>query len=132
MNFNRVDLAGRLTRDPELRYTPSNTPVVTFGLATDTVMGKGKKETTFVDVEMFGKVAEVVNQHFNKGKQIFITGRLRLDQWEKDGQKRSKLKVLGNTFEFVDPPSKNKPNNDHPQDSYDPNRVPVVEDDIPF
>ena len=105
MNFNKVFLAGRITRDPELSYTPSNTPVVNFGIACNRTFSQNdstKEEVTFVDVKMFGKRAEIIHQYFAKGKPIFIEGRLNLDQWESsDGQKRSRLNVIAENFTFV-------------------------------
>jgi len=103
-NFNKVLLLGRLTRDPELRYTPQGTPVVDLGLAVNreyTVGTERRKETTFVDVTLWKRQAEVVSQYLKKGAPIFIEGRLSLDSWEQDGQKRSKLRVVGENFQFI-------------------------------
>ncbi len=105
-SYNKVILMGNLTRDPEMRFLPSNMPVAQIGLA---VNEKWKNKQTdqweervnFIDCEAFGRTAEVINQYFQKGKPILIEGKLRLDQWEKDGQKRSKLKVVIDSFEFV-------------------------------
>ncbi len=106
-NLNKVMLMGNLTRDPEVRYSPSGTAVVGFGLAINRTYGKGeeqKKETCFVDVTMFGRRGEVISQYFHKGNPIFIEGRLQLDQWEsKSGEKRSKLRVIAENFEFIGP-----------------------------
>ena len=106
-NLNRVLLMGNLTRDPELRYLPSNTPVVSLGLAVNrrwrNQQDQQQEETTFVDCEAFGRSAEVINQYLRKGRPIFIEGRLRLDQWQdREGQNRSKLKVVVENFQFVD------------------------------
>jgi single-strand DNA-binding protein len=106
-NLNRVLLMGNLTRDPELRYTPNNTPVCSFGVAINRKWrsqdGQQNEETTFVDCEAWARTAEVINQYLGKGKPIFIEGRLRLDQWQdKDGGNRSKLKVVVESFEFID------------------------------
>lgn len=106
-NLNRVLLIGNLTRDPELRYLPSNTPVVSFGLAINrqwrNQQGEQQEEVTFVDCEAFAKQAEVINQYMNKGRPIFIEGRLRLDQWQdKEGNKRSRMKVVVENFQFLD------------------------------
>ncbi len=105
-NLNRVFLIGNLTRDPELRYTPSGTAVAQLGLATnrkwkDRQSGEMREETTFVDIELWGKQAELAGQYLAKGRPVFIEGRLRLDQWEdrNTGQKRSKLKVVGERFQ---------------------------------
>jgi single-strand DNA-binding protein len=107
-NLNKVFLIGNLTRDPELRYTPSGTAVAQFGLATnrrwkDRSSGEMREETTFVDVEVWGRQAELAGQYLAKGRPLFIEGRLRLDQWEdrNTGQKRSRLKVVGERFQFL-------------------------------
>lgn len=109
-NFNKVILAGNLTRDPQLSYLPSNTPVVEFGLAINKKWkaqnGEMREDTCFVDVRAFGRQAETLNQYMNKGKGLLVEGELRYDQWEgKDGQKRSKLYVVANTFQFLGAPS---------------------------
>ncbi len=106
-NLNRVLLMGNLTRDPELRYLPSNTPVVNLGIAVNrrwrNQQGEQQDETTFVDCEAFGRSAEVINQYLRKGRPVFIEGRLRLDQWQdREGGNRSKLKVIVENFQFVD------------------------------
>lgn len=107
-NLNKVYLMGRLTRDPELRYTPKGTAVADLGLATNryragTEGGDRVEETTFVDVTLWGKSAELANQYLSKGKEVFIEGRLQLDSWEDkaSGQKRSKLKVVGEVMQFI-------------------------------
>jgi single-strand DNA-binding protein len=96
-SFNRVILVGNLTRDPELRYIPSGTAVSEIGLAVNDRVKRGEQwvdETTFVDVTMWGRTAEVANEYLSKGAPVLIEGRLKLDTWEKDGQKRSKLRVV--------------------------------------
>ena len=100
MSYNKVILMGNLTRDPELRSTSSGTSVCEFGLA---VNRKYKDEETvmFIDITAWGKQAEIISEHFSKGKQILLDGRLELDQWEKDGQKRSKHKVTLESFSFM-------------------------------
>jgi single-strand DNA-binding protein len=103
-NYNKVLLLGRLTRDPELRYTPQGTPVVDIGVAVNREYTTGterRKETTFVDVTLWKRQAEVVSQYLKKGAPIFIEGRLSLDSWEQDGQKRSRLRVVAENFQFV-------------------------------
>ena len=104
-NLNKVMLIGNLTRDPQLSYLPSQTPVVEFGLAISRRYkkqdGSQGEETTFVDCQMFGKRAEVINQYVKKGNPLFVEGRLKFDSWEKDGQKRSKLRVFVENFEFL-------------------------------
>lgn len=107
-NFNKVILMGNLTRDPEMRVLPSNMPVASFGLAVnDRFKNKQtdqwEERPNFIDCEAFGRTAENIGKFFSKGKPIFIEGKLRLDQWEdrQSGQKRSKLKVVVDTFQFV-------------------------------
>lgn len=106
-NLNRVLLMGNLTRSPELRYTPNNVAVCNFGLAINRKYksgdGEQKEETVFVDCEAWSKTAEVINQYVNKGCPLFVEGRLKLDQWQdKDGGNRSKLKVVVESFQFID------------------------------
>lgn len=106
-NYNRVILIGNLTRDPEVCHTPSNQAVANFGLAINrrytTSSGEKREETTFVDCEAWGKTGEAIGQYLTKGRPVFVEGRLKLDTWEeKDGSKRSKLKVVVDTFQFID------------------------------
>ena len=106
-NLNKVMIMGNLTRDPELRYLPSNTPVVGFGVAvnrrwTDRQTNEKREETTFVDVSAFGRTAEVINQYFRKGRPIFVEGRLRFEQWkDQQGNNRNRLTVVCEQFEFI-------------------------------
>jgi single-strand DNA-binding protein len=107
-SFNKVILMGNLTRDPELRYTPKGTAIARLGIAVNrkwkTETGELKEEVTFVDVDAFGKTAETIGQYLKKGRPIFIEGRLRYDTWEdkQTNQKKSKLGVVLETFQFVD------------------------------
>ena len=106
-NLNKVMLMGNLTRDPELRYTPSNTPVATIGIAVNrrwrNQSGEDQEETTFVDCEAWGRTAEVMSQYLQKGRPVFVEGRLRLDQWQdREGNNRSRLKVVIEGFQFID------------------------------
>ncbi len=107
-NFNKVILAGNLTRDPELRYTPKGTAIAKIGLAINrtwkTETGETKEEVTFVDVDAFGRQAEVIGQYLKKGRPILVEGRLKLDQWDdkQTGQKRSRLGVVLEGFQFMD------------------------------
>lgn len=106
MNVNKVILCGRVTRDVELRHTQSGTAVAKFGMATNrsyTVDGQKKETTCFVDLQCFGKSAEVLAQYTKKGDPLFVEGRLELEQWEKDGQKRSKHSVYVENFQFLRP-----------------------------
>ena len=107
-NFNKVFLMGRLTRDVELRHTPSNMAVGNFGLATNRKFkagdGEWREETTFVDCEVWGRTAENMSKYFHKGSPVFLEGRLKFDSWQdkNDGSKRSKLLVVVDKFEFID------------------------------
>lgn len=107
-DFNSVTLVGRLTRDPVMTYTPSNTPVTDIGLAINrkwTRDGQTQEEVCFVDCTAFGKTAETINEYCKKGKTLLVQGRLKLDQWKaKDGTNRSKLGVVVDKFQFMDPP----------------------------
>jgi single-strand DNA-binding protein len=103
-SFNRVILVGNLTRDPELRYIPSGTAVSDIGLAVNDRVKKGDQwvdEVTFVDITLWGRTAEIANEYLSKGSPILIEGRLKLDRWEKDGQKHSKLKVVGDRLQML-------------------------------
>jgi len=146
-SVNKVFLMGNLTRDIELKHTPSDQSVATIGLAVNRVYktrdGESREETTFVDCEAWGRTAEVMSQYLCKGRPVFIEGRLKLDQWDdrESGKKRSKLKVVIDNFQFVDSKggdgggskgertpatagaSKGGGGTDHP---------PVDESDIPF
>ena len=106
-NLNRGMIMGNLTRDPELRYTPSNMAVAQIGVAVNrrwkNPQGEQQEETTFVDCEAWGRTAEVITQYLKKGRPIYVEGRLKLDQWQdKEGNNRSKLKVVIETFQFID------------------------------
>lgn len=107
-SFNKVILAGNLTRDPELRYTPKGTAIARLGIACNrkwkSETGEMKEEVTFVDVDAFGKQAETIGQYLKKGRPILIEGRLRYDTWEdkQSGQKKSKLGVVLESFQFLD------------------------------
>ena len=106
-NLNKVLLIGRLTRDPEQRYTPSGAAITEFGLAVNRYYkgadGNQREETAFVDVTTWGRQAELAKQYLAKGRQVFLEGRLKFDQWTtQDGQKRSKLSVTADTLQFLD------------------------------
>jgi len=97
-SYNRVILVGNLTRDLELRYTPGGTAVMDNAVAVNdrrkTASGEWIEEATFVDVTFWGRTAEVASEYLSKGSPVLVEGRLKLDQWETDGQKRSKLRVV--------------------------------------
>lgn len=104
-SFNRVILMGNICRDIELRYIPSGTAVTEITLAVNdrrkSQSGEWVEETTFVDVTLWGRTAEIADQYLGKGSSILVEGRLKLDQWETDGQKRSKLRVVGQTMQML-------------------------------
>jgi single-strand DNA-binding protein len=144
-SFNKVILMGNLTRDPELRYTPKGTAVAKLGLAVNrswrNAEGQQQDETTFVDVDAFGKQAETLGQYMQKGRPILIEGRLKLDQWEdkNTGQNRSKLGVILEKFSFVGGGSQNGGTTSPPQATAPPptSEVPPFDDgpsddDVPF
>jgi single-strand DNA-binding protein len=151
-NFNKVILAGNLTRDPEVRYTPKGTAIAKLGMAinrtwkTDT--GETKEEVTFVDVDAFGRQAEVISQYLKKGRPILVEGRLKLDQWDdkQTGQKRSRLGVVLEGFQFLDSgrgdgggggggrsgPSSSAPSATPPPNGPESEGPAPEEDDVPF
>ena len=106
-NLNKVLILGNLTRDPELRYTPKGTAVADIGIAVNRVwnneQGQRQEETTFVDVTLWGRQAELAQQYLTKGRGVFIEGRLQMDTWDdkQTGQKRSKLKVVAENLQFL-------------------------------
>lgn len=108
LNLNRVILAGNLTRDPQVRFLANEKAVAQFGLAINRrfkdANGQQKDETTFVDVEAWGRTAELVGQYLTKGRGCFIEGRLKLDSWDdkETGQKRSKILVVADNVQFTD------------------------------
>lgn len=104
-SFNKVILMGNLTRDPELRVTAGGLSICKIGLAVNRVFttkdGERREEVTYVDIDAFGKQAEVISKYMRKGRPLFVEGRLKFDQWESEGQKRSKLGVILDKFEFI-------------------------------
>lgn len=154
--FNRVILAGNLTRDPELRYTPKGLAIAQFGLAInrawrDQETNELKEEVTFVDVDAFGRTAENIGQYMKKGSPILIEGRLKLDTWDdkQTQQKRSRLKVVAEVVQFLGSPGGGDgPRGDSPRSAEAPVRrpsapaappppaepegMPPEEDDVPF
>jgi len=104
-SFNRVIVVGNLTRDIDLKYLQSGTAVTEITLAVNdrrkTQSGEWVEETTFVDVTLWGRTAEVASEYLSKGSPLLIEGRLKLDTWETDGQKRSKLRVVGERMQML-------------------------------
>lgn len=157
MNVNKIFLAGNLTRDPELSYLPgqAQTAVCSFGMAVNRKWtgqdGQSREDVLFIDCTAFGKTGEVMAKHLKKGRPVFIEGRLKLDQWEKDGQKRSKHQVIVDAFQFVGAPPENAEMRDprtvesgyrkeaartapkaYANAGKEDDRPPVRDDDIPF
>ena len=152
-NFNRVILVGKLTRDPELRYIPSGTAVSEIGLAINDRVKKNDQwvdEAVFVDVTLWGRTAEVANEYLSKGSPLLVEGRLKYDTWEKDGQKRSKLRVVCDKMQMLSSrdgaggpkagASRSASGGDRPpqqDDCYDdygsaPSSASIPDDEIPF
>ncbi len=155
-NFNKVYLMGNLTRDPEMRVTPKGTAICQFGLAISRSWkdesGQTREETAFVDIEAWGKQGEVISKYCTKGRPLFVEGRLKFDQWEDktSGQKRSKLKVVLENFQFIGSRGDGAPGgpgagqadaSDVPADAPSASRSPAkgpavsketVDEDVPF
>ena len=128
MSINRVLLAGNLTRDPDLRSTSGGTSVLSFGLAVNERQkngstGEWEDRPNFFDCTMFGKRAEAVSRYLSKGSKVALEGRLRWSQWERDGQKRSKVEVIVDELEFMSQKAASY------DDGYEPD---VYDDAIPF
>lgn len=149
MNLNHVQLAGRLTRDPDSRYTQSGVAIADMGIAVSRFFkndqGETKEETDFIDVTAFGRTAEIVQKHLRKGSPIYVEGRLKLDQWDdkQTGAKRSKLKVIAESMQFVGPRAAGAPDSPPPAKPaaapaprrQTPSKDPDLDsepDDIPF
>ena len=143
-NLNKVMMIGNLTKDPQLSYLPSQTPVVEFGLATnrkwnDKATGEQREETCFVDCRCYGRQAETLNKYMRKGNPLFIEGRLQFDTWtSQDGQKRSKHRIFVQSFQFLGAPdrsarpSASQADPSQQSDSQQPPAGASMEDDIPF
>jgi len=144
-SFNKILLMGNLTRDPQLSYTPSQTAVVDFGLATNRRWtaqdGSQRDETCFVDCRAFGRMAENINKFFRKGRPIFLEGRLSFDSWTgQDGVKRSKHRVTVENFTFLPGaggagPDQSRSGGYHDEagpPAQDHGGAPVPDDEIPF
>lgn len=155
--FNKVIIAGNLTADPELKYTPKGTAVARLRLAVNrsykTDTGESREEVTFVDVDAWGQQAETLSNYLRKGRPILLEGRLKLDTWDDKatGQKRSKLGVVLESFTFIDsrgqeggpagssptaPPPRSRPAPASPSSSpsvgESDGAPPIEEDDVPF
>ena len=155
-NFNKVMLMGNLTRDPEIRYTPKGTAVCEIGLAINRYFsgenGDKREETTFVDVTLWGRHAEIAQEYLKKGRPVFIEGRLQLDTWDDktSGQKRSKLRVVAESMQLIgsrdggggggrgsgdemeEPPRGRAPGNSRPAPAKNSPPPEPDDDEIPF
>ena len=148
--YNKVILVGNLSRDVELKYTPNGTAVAQFGIATnrtykDTNTGESKQEVMFIDVKVFGKIAETANQYLHKGSKALVEGRLVLDQWvDKNGYKKSKHSIVAEKVVFMDTKSNNNQTNQarnqgnyaanttNQTNTHQPPAMDIDEGDIPF
>lgn len=135
-SFNRVILLGNLTRDPELKYIPSGMAVAEVGLAiNDRRKGRNDEwieDVTFVDVTLWGRTAEVASEYLSKGSSVLIEGRLKLESWEKDGQKRSKLKVVGERMQLLGGKRNEEQRQPSAQSEPAPQEEPEINPDLPF
>ena len=142
-SYNRVLLMGNLTRNPEIRYTPSGTAVADLGLAINESFknkaGETVEQACFVDVVVWGRQAETSAEYLQKGSPVFVEGRLQLDQWEnQQGEKRSKLRVRADRVQFLGSPGKGTefsaaPAASAPQASAPQQPAPLADDDdVPF
>jgi single-strand DNA-binding protein len=157
-NLNKVMLIGNVTRDPEIKYTPQGRAVTDLGIAVNRTYtpegGERREETTYVDITLWGRTAETAAEYCKKGRSVYIEGRLQLDTWEDkaSGQKRSKLRVVGDNYQLLDRrrdgaggPAGDEGYSDRPPrreggeggGGFTPGRSqapqpPIEEDDIPF
>lgn len=118
--MNSINIIGRLVRDPESRTTTSGSQMTTFAIACD----DGKDEVSYFDCKAFDKTAELVAKYKRKGDQVAVSGRLKQERWEKDGQKRSAVRILAGRVDFIGPRSESKPDAAP--------AAPVPDDDVPF
>lgn len=128
-SLNKVYLIGNLTRKPELRYTPSGTPVAEFGLAVNrhytTSGGEKRRDTCFVEVTVWRNKAELCYEHLTKGSPVFIEGRLELDTWEtRNGERRSKLRVVADNLQLLSKAGRNG-GEDEVEEEMDENQPPA-------
>jgi single-strand DNA-binding protein len=155
-NLNKVMIIGNVTRDPEVKYTPKGSAVTDLGIAVNRTYKVGeerKEEVTYVDVTLWGRLAEIAGEYCRKGKPVYIEGRLQLDSWEDKatGQKRSKLRVVGEEMQLLGPkmggsgggdeeyserPARREPPQGGGSGGFSrgsaPSQPPIEEDDIPF
>jgi single-strand DNA-binding protein len=133
-SYNSVILVGNLTRDPEVKYLQSGTAVCDMGMAINERVKRNDDyvdEPVFVDVTLFGKQAEVAGEYLSKGAPVLIAGRLKYEQWEKDGQKRSKLKVVAEKLQMLGGKQRSEDSQERQERPQEQSQVPVG-DEIPF
>lgn len=134
--FNQVVLAGHLTRDVEVRYLQSGTAVCDLGLAVNERVKRGNDwvdEPVFCDVTCFGKTAEVAGEYLSKGASVLISGRLKLDQWEQDGNRRSKLKVIADKMQMLGGNGgRRRDSQERDEGPQEHNQAPQTQDEITF
>ncbi len=141
-SFNQVTLVGNMVRDPEIRSLQNGTQIAKFTIGVtrkwQTENGEKKEEATFIDIDTFGKVAAVVEKFLRKGDPVLVEGRLKMEQWEKDGQKRSKLIVVANSLQLLGKPvdtGVRQPIQSEPSVTVTRIQPPLqapVQDDVPF
>jgi single-strand DNA-binding protein len=141
-SYNRVVLMGNLTRDVELRYTPSGTAVTDISIAVNERVKRNDQwteEANFFDVTLWGRTAEIAGEYLSKGSSILIEGRLKQDRWEQDGQKKSKVKVIGERMQMLGSPKGSGGSNGssaQPQTASAsqaaPPQGPPQDDEVPF
>jgi single-strand DNA-binding protein len=141
--YNKVILIGNLSRDVELKYTPSGTAIAKFGLATnrtykDKTTNENKQEVMFIDVSVWGKAGETARQYLRKGSQVLVEGRLVLNQWtDQSGQKRSKHEIMAESVKFLDAKQNNQGGSyqqppQRPQRQQRPRPQIDIDEDMPF
>jgi len=133
LNYSRVILAGRLTRDPETRFLPAGTAVTEFSIAVNSrykskASSEMKEDVSFFDIVVFGKMGENCAEYLSKGRSVLVEGRLRQRRWEQDGMKRSKIDILADNVQFLDSPRGQE--QDGAPSAPPPQEPP--DDDIPF
>lgn len=145
-SLNKVFIIGNLTRDPEVRYLPSGAAVADIRLAANrrfkTQQGEDKEETCYVNVSAWGRQAETCGQYLSKGSPVLVEGRLRYEEWEKDGQKNSRISITAERVQFMGSPRSSSEYGDSPDGGGDrapssnnqggASDGPADDDDLPF
>jgi single-strand DNA-binding protein len=134
-SYNSVVLVGNVTRDPEVKFLQSGTAVCDLGLAINERVKRGDEwveDVCFVDVTLFGRTAEVAGEYLSKGAPVLIAGRLKYEQWEKDGQKRSKLKVVAEKLQMLGQRQRSEDSQERQERPQEQSQVPPSNEEIPF